>query len=72
MTLTNQTEPNKLKLDDSDYSQRNPTDGLGIHTQPKESLIRRVDLPSLWFGALKDPVRIAGLRVDFVPPPEAY
>ena len=44
---------------------------MRIERYPEESTIRRIDDLSRGIRALKHPVRVARLRIDFVPPSES-
>ena len=57
-----------MQPEDSDNTQGYPADGLRIQRQPEESLVGSIDLSSIRVGRLKDPVAIARLGVDFIPP----
>ncbi len=52
--------------------QRNPERRLEIKREPEEPIVRWTDDLDRRIRGLKDPVRIACLRVDLVPPPEAH
>lgn len=69
---TNQTEPNKLKSENRNDTQSNPTDRLRVQCQPEESLIRSIDMSGFRVRRLKDPIAVAWLYVDFIPPAEAH
>lgn len=47
-----------------------PQHGLQIQRQPEEAAVGRVDGLGAGLAALKHPLRVARLRVDFVPPAE--
>ena len=69
---TNKRQPNKLQADKCYNGQQHPQHRLRIQRQPKEPLIRRIDLASsLWIQTLKDPAAVSGVGVDFVPPAES-
>lgn len=74
--LTNKRQPDELQLDQRHNRQRHPQRRLRVQRQPEEPLVRRIhELPARLVRlrrALKYPVRVAGLGVDFVPPSEAY
>ena len=65
---TNKGQPNKFEAEDRNKSQRNPKQWVRVERNPEEPAIRRVDDLSCGVAALKDPVRIASLRINFVPP----
>lgn len=68
---TNQTQPDKLKAEDSHETQGDPAHGLRVQRKPEEAFIRRIDLPGIWVCTLENPVAVARLGVDFVPPAQA-
>ena len=67
---TNKRQPDKLQADQRNNSQQHPQHGLRIQREPKEALVRRIDLPGtcLWIQTLKHPATIARVGVDLVPP----
>jgi hypothetical protein len=67
-TLTNQSQPNKLKANQRDHRQQNPQYGLRIQRDPEEPLIRRIDLSYARVRALKHPAAVPRCTVDLVPP----
>jgi hypothetical protein len=69
---TDQRQPYELESDYGNNSQSHPECWLRIQCHPEEALVRRSDhfssrLVGLW-RTLKDPVRVACRRIDFVPP----
>ena len=52
-------------------SEPNPQRRRGIQTQPEESLVCSGYGAGVWVGGFKDPMRVAGGCVDFVPPAKA-
>ena len=68
--LTDQNEPNETRFEDRHNCQSDPERRRDIQAQPEESLICRSDSPSIRVGGLKNPVRVAIGRVDFIPPAE--
>lgn len=69
---TNQTQPDELEPDNGQDGQRNPKRRVGVQGNPEEALVRRIDCPGRWLGALKYPMRLARRRIDFVPPSKTY
>lgn len=57
-----------MQSEDGDNAQRYPADRLRIQSQPEEPLVRSVDLSGIRIRRLKNPVAVAGLSIDFVPP----
>lgn len=68
---TNQTQPDKLKAEDSHETQGDPAHRLRVQRKPEEAFVRGVDLSSIWVCTLENPVAVAGLGIDFVPPAQA-
>lgn len=69
--LTNKGQPQKLQPHNGQDGQQNPQQGLHVQRQPEEPAVRGVDNLCAGLARLKDPFGLAGLGVDFVPPPEA-
>lgn len=69
--LTNKRQPQKLQPYNRQNRHQNPPHRLHVQRQPEEAAVRRVDLPRARLQALKHPLRLARLRVDLVPPPQA-
>jgi hypothetical protein len=68
-THTNKRQPDKLKANQRHNCQQHPQHRLRIQRQPKEALIRRINLaPRLWIQALEYPAPVPCVDVDFVPP----
>jgi hypothetical protein len=70
--LTNKRQPDKVQSHKRQDSQRNPQHGLRIQGDPKEALVRGIDLARRRVGALKHPAPVARRRVDFVPPAQPH
>ncbi|TPX11409.1 uncharacterized protein E0L32_007828 [Thyridium curvatum] len=70
--LTNKRQPDELEGDDSYDGERDPQQRLGVDGEPEEARIGGVDGLGPGLAALKDPVRVAGARVDLVPPPQSH
>lgn len=69
--LTNASQPNHtVQSNNSQNSQGNPQSGSHVETQPEEALVRCGDGAGVRVRRLKDPLRVAGGGVDFVPPAE--
>jgi hypothetical protein len=74
--LTNKRQPKQRQLhktnqlDNGHNPQEDPQCRLRIQRQPKESLIRRIDLARVGVRALENPFRVSGCGIDFVPPAE--
>ena len=69
---TNKRQPNKLQADERHNRQQHPQHRLRIQREPKEALIRRIDLaPRFRIQTLKHPAPVSRVGVDFIPPAEA-
>jgi hypothetical protein len=69
--LTNQTQPDHANQShDSQNRKTNPQGWCHVQAQPEESLIGSCHGADVRVGRLKDPVRVAGCGVHFVPPAE--
>lgn len=67
--LTNASQPNHtVQPNNSQNSQSNPQRRSHIETQPEETLVCCGDGAGVRVRGLKNPVRVAGGGVDFVPP----
>jgi hypothetical protein len=69
--LTNKRQPNKLQTRQRHDRQKHPQHRLRIQRNPKEALIRRIDLPHLRIRALKHPSAVPRARIHLVPPAQA-
>lgn len=70
--LTHKRQPNKFELDDGDNSEGDPEKRLAVHSQPEEALVGRVDGARVRIMRFVDPVGIARVAVDLVPPSQSH
>lgn len=74
MTLTNQTQPNRIfQPDDRKNRQPDPQPGLSVERQPEKPLIGQILRGGAVVAAVlafENPMRIARGGVHFVPPSE--
>lgn len=61
-----------MESKDRDYRQYNPKHRLAIKRKPKEPIVRRTDDLYSRIRGFKDPVGIARLRIDFIPPSKTH
>lgn len=66
--LTNKRQPQQLKPHNCQNSHQDPPNRLHIQRQPEETAVGGVDDLGARFAALKHPLRLARLRINFVPP----
>ncbi|RDW73934.1 hypothetical protein BP5796_07376 [Coleophoma crateriformis] len=70
--LTNKRQPNKHELHQGEDREADPEQGLRVEGKPEEARVGRVDDLGGRVRGFKDPVRVAGLGIDFVPPAQAH
>ncbi|RDW67836.1 hypothetical protein BP6252_09232 [Coleophoma cylindrospora] len=70
--LTNKRQPNKHELHQGQDRQADPEQRLRVEGEPEEARVGRVDDLSRRVRGFKDPVRVTGLGIDFVPPAQAH
>lgn len=69
--LTNQTQPDHAhQSHDGENRKTHPQSWCDVQAQPEETLIGGCHGADIGVGRLKDPVRVTGCRVHFVPPAE--
>jgi hypothetical protein len=69
--LTNETQPDHTdQPHNSQNGQSNPQSRCQVQAQPEETLVRGADCADIGVRGFKDPVRVAGSCVDFIPPPK--
>jgi hypothetical protein len=57
-----------LHAHESENGQCDPQSRRRVEAEPEKALVGGGDGAGAWLGALKDPVRVSGRSVDFVPP----
>lgn len=70
-TPTNERQPQELQLDQGKNKHEHPQHWLDVEGEPEEAAVGRGDDLCPRLAALKDPVRVARLGVDLVPPAQA-
>lgn len=70
-TLTNETQPDDTNQSHNGQNgQSHPQSRCQIQAQPEEPLVGGTDCPDIGIRGFKDPMRVAGSRVHFIPPPK--
>lgn len=70
-TRTDEGQPQELQAHQGQDGHGDPEDGLDVEGEPEEARVGRVDDARARVATLKDPLRVARLRVHLVPPAQA-
>lgn len=68
--LTDERQPQELQAHQRQNGHQYPQHGLQVQRQPEEAAVGRVDDLGAGLAALKHPLRVTRLGVDFIPPAE--